>query len=602
MPADDGFGVDRLAPTIRTALQGKPPSAIGLVVALGGMAVSDLAFNLRHSLDVVGAVTVALATQVVVGVLLVAATRSLRRVRVGPGVRPVLVAAVFIALGVVRTSMLVLGNPHPSWALWLQQLLPRAVGAGVWFAVSAVLVESMQRAGEQRMRLETAYRQLLVTRTDTAAALARTEAELAEVTAATRAAISEIRRRLHAGITVAELDECIERVERLVDREVRPSSHQLAQAPIEVPSAPVPSLWPTTAVRIGAMVRRWPTARPFQPVAAALAALPTILAQIAVTPPDLRGPLAGHSFVGLAVQVGALAVAALLSPLLKRMPWRVAVACTFATYAGLYALGIAMLVRDANLHIEVPLTAHIFPSVFALIAGGASAAAAQHRAESAAATRVVALIGRSLSRTRQQLWARRHRLALALHGRVQANLTAAGLLLGRVRDEFVLTGKMDLQLIRRVREAMQLAWQVDSRNPGSARDRLLRVTGVWSGIMEVSLELSDRAEQSLDADEDSADACVEVVREVLLNGARHGGATSAEVSIRSADPDLVRVRVRESGGRPADRRSGTGLGGTMIGAVSSHWWVHRDGTDRVTSLLLPTGLATGTFLPEPAEA
>lgn len=262
MSVENGFGARQVVPSIRTAMKGAPPTALGLVVALSGMFVADLAFNLRHEMDVVGAVVPGLAAEAVVGVLLVAGAHGLERVPVGPRARPFLVAAFYVSLGVVRMSVLAAGNPYPSWTLWLGQLLPVVVGALGWLSLSAVLVDWMRRAAVQRMQAETAYRQLLVTRTDTAAALARTEAELAEVIAATRTAIQEIGRRLHAGISVRDLEECIGRVDRLVDREVRPGSHQLAKAPIEVHSLPVPPLWPTTAVRIGAMVRRWPGAHP----------------------------------------------------------------------------------------------------------------------------------------------------------------------------------------------------------------------------------------------------------------------------------------------------------------------------------------------------
>ena len=82
-----------------------------------------------------------------------------------------------------------------------------------------------------------------------------------------------------------------------------------------------------------------------------------------------------------------------------------------------------------------------------------------------------------------------------------------------------------------------------------------------------------------------------------------GGATQAEVSIRRAEADLVRIRVRETGGRtPAEQNPGAGLGGTMIETVSSRWWVHHEGEARVTSVLMPTGTAISPLLPEPEPA
>lgn len=583
----------RLAIALRVSLRGRPPDTLGVVVANGGMFISDLAFNLRHDLELSGAVTVALATQVVVGALAVMVLTRIGSAGSEARARPVTVLAVFALCGVVRTSVLVAGNPHPSWALWLQQLPPRVCGAMVWFTVSAVLLEWLNRAAGQRMRLETAYRQLLATRAHTAAVLCETDAHLSELVVRTRAAITELGNRLRRGLSPAELDACIDGIGELVDREVRPSSHELALPPSEFRASPVPPLWPSTRVRLTAVIRRWPLARPFQPGVVALLAIPVVLADMLVTPEEQRALVALHSVEGLVIQIGALALAAVwLAPRLPHLRRPVAIAITGLVYLVLFTVGLSTLLQDALAGIDIPLSAHLFPSGYAVIAGGAAAAGAQLRTESAQARRVLNLIGRSLSRTRQQLWARRHRLSLSLHGRVQANLTAASLLLQRAREEYVITGVLDDGLIDQVRDAMHAAWQVDSRSPGSAGDRLARVSGVWAGIMPVDLVVDDASRSRLDADDDSGDASVEVVRELLLNAARHGRATGAVVRIEAADPDLVRITVRETGGRAVlDQRSGTGLGGTMIDSVADRWWVHLDGTDRVTTVLLPTGLS-----------
>jgi len=588
-----GARLRRLATALRVSLRGRPPDTLGMLIANGGMFLSDLAFNLRHDLEPAGAVTIALATQVVVGSLALMLLTRIGSAASESHPRPATVLAVFALCGVVRTSVLVAANPHPSWMLWLQQLPPRVCGAIVWFTVSAGLLEWLNRAAGQRMRLETAYRQLLATRATTAAVLCETDVHLSALVVRTRAAIAEVSNRLRRGLTEAELDSCIDRIGGLVDREVRPSSHELALPPSEFRSVPVPPLWPSTKARLGAMMRRWPVARPFQPAVVALLAIPVVLADLAVASPEQRGLVALHSAEGLTIQIGSLAVAAVwLAPLLPRLRRSVAVAVTLAVYLALLVVGLVTLVQDAWAGIEIPLSAHLFPAVYAAIAGGAAAAGAQLRAESAQARRVVNLIGRSLSRTRQQLWARRRRLSLSLHGRVQANLTAAILLLQRTRAEYAASGILDVRLIDQVRDAMQAAGQVDSRSPGSASDRLERVAGVWAGIMPVRLVIDQAARARLDADPDSGDAGVEVVRELLLNAARHGGATGAEVTMDAADSDLVRIRVRETGGRAvADQPPGAGMGGTMIDSVADRWWVQVDGPERITTVLLPTGLS-----------
>ncbi|PKQ21756.1 MAG: hypothetical protein CVT65_16920, partial [Actinobacteria bacterium HGW-Actinobacteria-5] len=358
-----GARVHRLATALRVSLRGRPPDTLGMLVANGGMFISDLAFNLRHDLELAGAVTVALATQVVVGSVALMLLSRIGSAAEEPRGHPATVLAVFALCGVVRTSVLVAANPSASWMLWFQQLPPRVCGAIVWFTVSAGLLEWLNRAAGQRMRLETAYRQLLATRATTAAVLCETDAHLSALVARTRAAIGEVSSRLRRGLTAAELDACIDRIGELVDREVRPSSHELALPPSEFRSVPVPPLWPSTQARLAAMMRRWPIARPFQPAVVALLAIPVVLADLAVASPEQRGLVALHSVEGLTIQIGSLALAAVcLAPLLPRLRRSVAIGVTVAVYLVLLVVGVVTLVQDASAGIGIPLSAHLFPA------------------------------------------------------------------------------------------------------------------------------------------------------------------------------------------------------------------------------------------------
>ena len=277
---------------------------------------------------------------------------------------------------------------------------------------------------------------------------------------------------------------------------------------------------------------------------------------------------------------------------------RTALLVTTTVYLVQYLLGLAGLLLMTQAGFRSSLDPYLVPPLLGSVLCVVAALYELRVEEGRAAQRVIAQTEWDLRRTRQRLWAQRRRLALALHGRVQANLTAAGLVLRQAKAGLEATGELDAALIDRVRSTLELAAQLDGKPSRTVEERLALVTGVWAGILTVELQLRPGGLRLLSANDDAADACVEVLREILLNAVRHSAADRAQVVVGAAGPALVGLRVLEvdAGRTPAAAESdGTGVGRSLIDSLAVDWAVLDEPQQRVTVALLAGGVG-GTLL------
>lgn len=507
--------------------------------------------------------------------------------------QPVLVYA---CSGALRAAALVALAPSTEefWTALAWLAPSRMLGSAIWLTGSALVVHWAGRVRAQRAELGTEYARLTRTRSRDAQALAAADDELAGVRAATQAALQDIHGRLSPRMSETELRATVAVIEEVVAGLVRPTSHDLATRPTELGTAGVQPLWMRRRQIVPALIRAWPLAAPYQPRLVALLCLPMVLAAELVPEPHLAAIANLVGPVGLAVQLLLLGMARyLLAPRLGRVGGRAGVAVVFASYLVLGVAGLVGLGLARRLDPTAPLEAFLAPVLIAGISGGVAAAALAHSREAAAARGVIARTRWDVRRSRQRLWAQRRRLAMALHGRVQANLTAAALVLSRAADSMAAGGSLDAAVIAQVRQTLTLASWIDQAQPGSPQERLTSIATVWAGVLEVALELRPRAEELLEANRDAADACVEVLREILLNAVRHGGASAADVVIGLDHGSMVCLRVAERriGPRPPAPSRPPGLGRSLIDSLAVDW-AESDAVDgRVTVVLLAGGAA-----------
>ncbi len=500
----------------------------------------------------------------------------------------------FSAGGVVRAAVMVLATNDGvmNFSQWGWLSLSWALNTGIWTTAAAVLVSWWHQARAQRVRLETEYERQILTRSEDARALAETDQRLVEVREHTRESLADIERRLEGELTPARLDDCIAVIDEVVAGSVRPTSHDLARLDDTLEPIHVDPLWPSRRELIPAIIRAWPRARPFQPALVGMLCLPMVMVAEVVPAPHRFGASSSISIVILGLQVLLLwGSDRILAPRVARMPARAGASVVFGIYLVLYLLGLTTLLIAMVGEQPTPLEAFLMPALLAMIAGGISAFARIREDESAAARSLIRRTNWELHRTRQRLWARRRRLATALHGRVQANLTAASLILGGARNQLRTGGALDAEVIERVRSTVALANPVDEAPIETPEQRLHTVTSVWAGVLDVSLDLRPGGLAMMAGAPDLSDACVEVVREILLNSVRHSGATQAEVVIGSDHRSLLGIRVREMNATrtPLGAIGGPGLGRTLIDSLAVDW-AETDGEEgRLTVALLAAG-------------
>jgi len=500
--------------------------------------------------------------------------------------------------GVAAATVMVLGTEGAGtfWEAWWWVATSWALNTGIWMAASAILVSWWHQARDQRVRLETEYERQVLTRGEDARALAETDVQLAAVRESTNATLADIRSRLNHDLSVAELTDCIQVINEVVAGSVRPISHDLARMDTQVEEIQIESLWHGWRELIPGIVRAWPVAKPFQPGLVGLLCLPMVMVAELVPAPHRLDSASTLSIAVLGLHLLMLLGAErLLGPRVASIAPRAGVSVVSAVYLVMYLVGLTALMLTSSLGSPTPLEAFLVPPLLAMIGGGISAFAKIRAEESAAARSLIRRTNWELHRTRQRLWARRRRLAMALHGRVQANLTAASLLLGMARDNLAAGQPLDQAVIERVRSTLGQADLIEQNPADSPRMRLETVTRVWDGVLAISLDARPDALTMMAATPDLTDACVEVVREILLNSVRHSRATHAEVVIGADQQSLLCLRVTEASASrtPLGSIGGPGLGRTLIDSLAVDW-AESDGEDgRVTVAMLAAGNVAG---------
>lgn len=523
----------------------------------------------------------------------------LDRLADGTGRKVAVAVAGYVLAGAIEGSVLLVFTPSevPFLATWL--LPVRMVSAVSWYTAGALLANRMLRARRQRIELTTEYERLVRTRARTSQALAEADLSLAEVRTTTEDSLAEISRRLDGPLDDKALDDLTEYVDRVVAHQIRPVSHDLARMPDDLRAPEVDRLWLGWRQLLPATLRRIPTAHPFQPMLVAIVSLPVTIAGLYLPEPHHIDLDSVDSLAALAAQLLYLTAARhLLTEPLRKMRSQTALLVTATVYLVQYLLGLAGLLLMTQAGFRSSLEPYLVPPLLGSVLCVVAALYELRVEEGRAAQRVISQTEWDLRRTRQRLWAQRRRLALALHGRVQANLTAASLVLRQSQAGLQATGELDAALIERVRSTLELAAQLDSTPSRTVEERLSLVTGVWAGILTVDLQLRAGGSRLLTANDDAADACVEVLREILLNAVRHSQADRAEVVVGAAGPALVGLRVVEvdAGRTPlAAESDGSGVGRSLIDSLAVDWAVVEDPGRRVTVALLAGGVG-GTLL------
>jgi signal transduction histidine kinase len=477
-----------------------------------------------------------------------------------------------IALGFLLYLVGVTNSPEITFRIIASLTHMAVVVVLLWFLVSEV-----RQLHSRRRQLVAERDQLLVLQ----------EAAQRDLAQLSSRATEEIRRSILdslGGLQATDSTELRERLRVTIDDVVRPLSHHLAAQPSAWTEQP--PVGQTRAVD-------WPLAarEGLDPTRIHPVILPIVLIWMGLPIHLFRfGPSVTLGFVAtLAIAIPAFWLARKVAILLTAGRGAGAKAAGFvvAVIFGGTALGLATLPymqREPQPFLFVaaaPILALLISAPLAI----AEAARDQDLELESALRASTEDLRWTLVRARERYRQQEGALARALHGRLQASLGAAFLRL----DRAVAEGADDVALLAalqaEVLEAVQALDVIDS-DPDPI-DKLIALTqSNWSGAVRLNFTVDPQARDALASDPLCARSVNDLIPELVFNSIRHGGATSIDVRIETADARTLSLSVMDNGSgdlKPARY----GLGSTLLDEASISWTRSRSEGGAVTTCVLP---------------
>lgn len=492
--------------------------------------------------------------------------------RAGPhSARPLVALATFALAGAAQgVAVLVLrdrlGLPADDAVVLV---VARALAAVVWLAAVAVLVDDVRgharRMAELRGRAA-AYAQALE---EEQFAAGDGQALVHEILAPLLRGLDELGEQVGRHEPTARGVEQVDALRRLIEREVRPLSHDLLawSLPQEEPG-------------IRFALRRL-GGRDVVRLATSMVAGPTWLAVLMPTALALLFSVQRVGLLYLAVTVpcsvlllaGGFALARRrLEPALGRARTAVAALALLVLYEALAAIAVAnaylwgwLSVEGRVIEWSLLATLPVIWFAMALRTGVREG----RRDEEERLGAIVEQQALELARRRQAQRHLRQSLARVLHGTVQASLLAitarverAGALDDARRAVELDCAAEELRELRqRIATPPVEAWE--------AREALEAVAALWTDILAVRLDCPPAVLARIDRSPPTRSALVDVVAEALTNAMRHGGARTVDVSIAIVDADRLVVVVRDDGASAV--RGAPGLGSRLYDVLALEW-------------------------------
>ena len=477
--------------------------------------------------------------------------------------------ATFAFLGGLRALMLVyagalMGVTLPRGAVI--DFIPNGIGTGIAIlGVVAVVVD-----GNRRHRA--VVEQLAALDSEFERTRAFDEARLAEVEARSIAKITDRLeqelRQLQAGADTAP-DVTSAQLRTLASDIVRPLSHDLAQGDQWIPSAE----------DVTAKAPRWERIRDvIADVRPANPLVPFLLIQLIALPTAISERVGGVGFAAfIMLLIGGIMYAlswivARLWPLGRTTVPRLIVLVALYAVIGTFAAWVGMIITQWYAGVYDPRwIAPFFLIITSMGVSFTTAIQAHQRDDEARMAMSVARNAQLNADVRERTRRAQRRVAKLLHSNIQAELIASAMLLAERAngsgDASARQGEVSQELDRltaTIRERL-----APSAEPvGQAKERLLDLTSLWSGAVDVTLKVEDEAWAALDQDPGALDAVMEVVAEGLTNALRHGEGSQVAVRM-DRDADGIAIRITSRGRLAVESRAG--LGSSFLDASTREW-------------------------------
>ena len=381
-------------------------------------------------------------------------------------------------------------------------------------------------------------------------------------------------------------DEVLHRMRLTLDDVVRPLSRQLESQG---------ESWSEAVTPEGDYrVRWWPTVKGAADPARIHPVLVAVMFEwVVLLPVTVRYGLG----VGAATAVAAVIV---LLPLLwlcrlvgmRLTRWAPAAVKALTFALALVVPGVAFggfdLLYTAWTTISTPfaLAAPVYTVLFGVILAVTDSALRQAREVEAELEASDAELRWAIARAREEH--RQHRLALAhaVHGRIQATLSASVLQLDRaLRD-----GTADEAMVADVQGrviACVTGLNLRFTAPDDLPELLDKLRTTWAGVAEVTLVPDEMVDVVLAADVQSLRCINDLVPELVFNAIKHGQARQVDVRLRMVGSDVLELGVGDDG-LAEDLGSGGGMGTRLLDDCAIEWSRERLASATQTTVQLPT--------------
>lgn len=365
---------------------------------------------------------------------------------------------------------------------------------------------------------------------------------------------------------------------RDVEQVIRPMSHRMATD--DAVGRTTASVADRGRISWGEVARSASLGRPFRPVAIAfVAAIASVNALVVFTGNPVRG--LGYAVAQWVIVFSAFtALDRLLVPAMRRMGTGMRSA-TFGvgSVVGMVAAGLLLgwlIIGTGGIFAwRIPVAMMTLGPliVWALAADQGfrqqvAATEADLRASNARLQASAALAG-------SVLWHEERRLSRALHGPIQAAVTAAAMRID-AGDE----GGAERLLVDAIGHL-----SLDAQEQRGVAEALADVAAAWDGLCTVRTHLDPSLERQVDARPPLAASFIDICTEACSNAVRHGGAEHVVVVARRQG-DALELVVSDDGA-PTGAQSPGGLGTAMLDDVTLEWHRRREGQRTVLRATLP---------------
>ena len=495
-----------------------------------------------------------------------------------------IILGVFVVGATLRT--LVVGSIFswlmgPDSALWLQRANGSFITIGIVFVLTAYTVSG---AREQRRRIQE---------------LDALQSELKESAAQVQAGIQQrgeqsverVRGILEDELATLQLQDAgadVQSLERIARDVVRPLSHDLADVsavePAPLPVTPLKVSW----VKVVDLATR---GRPLRPLAVMLLMFILVFGAMAVY------PTAAVRF--LLFPPATFIVLRLVNPVAERIigtrPVGVrftilvvtSVVCGLIMGAVGYLIMVGMPIRQGTV-----LGAIFFVTIFTLGASVNAAVDASRQVVIDQLDAAAAQLRRNLALVNQVRWFQDRALSLALHGPVQAAISAAAYRLNSAMK----SGEVTPELVDQVRADIKAKLDVlgdSTREAVPFAEGISSIVGTWEGVCQVEPVIDPDVSRLLDGDAPLRACLVAIATEGVSNAVRHGGSTAVDLRM-SIDSDAGVVLVNMASRAPHRQElpplRTSGLGMRQINDCAITWKLEVEPDGQCLRAALPSRL------------